>query len=333
MKTVLSDAAADSLYETGLVRTPIRLPPGLIERILKYYGALPLSVSNFGAFAPVCISQFSDNADEKFKVLFPELQTAATDEDSTELYDKSIFSTSPMLGPVLDECIVQGLRDHLGDVDLLAGHDIYFESARNRSTFGFHYDPNAFSIFHQSGDDVTIYIALQTLSPETGGRLLVERHSNRGLAFEERNKLIKRFADLCAKYVEPDSRGLIRREDVFASDHRREIANAFVQMLEDRAAFPMPSMGNLKLIDAEAGEVFLFNNKNYHAVEPWKLDDVPRRNYAIRTYPMFDFGLAPPATFLNDQPCNRFLIGDKDGTLQAIDPYATNFRFSPLPAI
>ena len=76
------------------------------------------------------------------------------------------------------------------------------------------------------------------------------------------------------------------------------------------------------------GEVVIFNNKNFHAVEPWKLD-APRRNYIIRTMPLYDLGMAPSATFLNGVPCNRYQL--INGRLSAVDPRDNGFEFHPIP--
>jgi len=71
-------------------------------------------------------------------------------------------------------------------------------------------------------------------------------------------------------------------------------------------------------IDAVEGEVILFNNKCFRDVEAWNLD-IHRAIYIVRCFPLYDLGLAPPTTFLNEVPCNRFVIDDCRGTVRAIN--------------
>ncbi len=244
------------------------------------------------------------------------------------LYDKSIYGSSDALPLVLQECLSQGIAGYLGDIPLLVGHDIYLEHDRGKRAFGFHEDSFGWDIFFQTDDDLSLYIPLHDLTESTGGRLLVERHPNRSVRYRDRNKGISSFAAYCRKYDATDHRGLVTRQAVEDSPNRRVIAREYVRMMRQRKALSTPSADDMNLVDAVEGEIILFNNKCFHDVEPWNLD-VHRAIYIVRCFPLYDMGLAPPATFLNNVPCNRFVVDGCRGTLTAINCEKDMPRFVP----
>ena len=83
-------------------------------------------------------------------------------------------------------------------------------------------------------------------------------------------------------------------------------------------------------ISAVHGEVVLFNNKRFHLVEPWKLN-VTRATYSVRLIPLYDLGLIPPSTVVNEAPCNRFIIDGCRGTLESVDWDKKLPSFVPVP--
>ena len=108
------------------------------------------------------------------------------------------------------------------------------------------------------------------------------------------------------------------------------MAREYMRLLGERNALPIPDMGKMRPIDAVRGEVILFNNKNYHAVETWKRNE-SRKNYIIRLFPLYDMRMEPPATFLNNVPCNRFVFKGKQGKLENFDPERDPIKFSEVP--
>ena len=247
------------------------------------------------------------------------------------IYDKSIYGSSESLPLVLRECLDRGLADHRGEIPLLVGHDIYLESDRNKRTFGYHEDRFGWPIFYQTEDDVSFYIPLRGVSEDTGGRLLVDRHPDRNDVNGNRSEWIKRFADFCKEQGAVDGRGLVTRKSVETSSRRRVIAKKYNKMLFQRGVTAsQPEPEDMIPIDSSAGEVIIFNNKRFHDVEPWKLD-VHRAIYIVRCFPLYDLGLSPPSTFLNNVACNRFTIDSRRGTLNPTDIEKELPQFFPLP--
>ena len=343
MKGVLSEKALREVNDKGFVRTGIRLPDSVLARVHETYDRMAPSDSNWGLFHVNALTSSrgfplrkvyrrARRSYHHVKALaitgkFPPWKLHGR---ARRAYDKSIFGFSEALPLVLRECLSQGLACHLGDIPLLVGHDIYLEHDRHKKTFGFHHDGFGWDIFYQSGDDLSFYIPLVDLTESSGGRLLVEAHPSRSVLYEDRNDMISRFAAYCRKYQATDDRGLVTRQAVEDSPNRLPIAEEYERLLRERRALPRPTADDMSLIDAARGEVVLFCNKRFHDIEPWKLD-VPRAIYIVRCLPLYDFGMAPPATFLNNAPCNRFLLDGCRGTLSPFNAEMDMARAVPVP--
>jgi len=341
MKGVLSEKALREVNDKGFVRTGIRVPDSVLARVHETYDRMAPSDSNWSLFyvkrltssREFPLRKVHDRARWAYdyvKALARKFPLREVHRRARRAYDKSIFGFSEALPLVLRECLSQGLACHLGDIPLLVGHDIYLEHDRHKKTFGFHHDGFGWDIFYQSDDDLSFYIPLVDLTDSSGGRLLVETRPSRSVLYEDRNDWISRFAAYCRKYQATDDRGLVTRQTVEDSPNRRTIAKEFERLLGERRALPRPTADDMSLIDASRGEVVLFCNKRFHDIEPWKLD-VPRAIYIVRCSPLYDFGMAPPATFLNNAPCNRFLLDGCRGTLSPFNAETDMARAIPVP--
>jgi hypothetical protein len=222
------------------------------------------------------------------------------------------------------------LHYQFDEIPLLVGHDIYLESTKKKRTFGFHSDGFGSEIFFQTGDDLSLYIPLHDLKESTGGRLFVERQANRSVWHKDRNNWIRKFANYCRKRGATDHNGLVSRQAILDSPHRQAIASKFARVLHKRMSLPAPDKKKMNSIDAKRGEVIIFGNKSFHAVEPWKLN-LRRKIYVVRLFPLYDMKMAPPTTFLNDAPCNRFVVDGRRGTFKAIDCDTDVLEFAPIP--
>ena len=142
--------------------------------------------------------------------------------------------------------------------------------------------------------------------------------------------LICQFSEFCQSVGAVDERGLVTQESILQSSQLKRIAQRFVKIIDDRKYLPKPEPEELKPIDFKAGEVVLFNNKRYHDIEPWLANHL-REVYIIRCAPLYDFGLAPPSHFLNDVPCNRYLLNDQGRTLIPFAPEDELPQCYPVP--
>lgn len=333
MKGILSNRVLAEFDENGFVRTGIHVPPSLLSRVHGTYQDMPGSASNWSYFEVQALGKsIWAQGWRKFpRRLARNLAPWMLHLHSRRaLYHKSIFGSSDALPKVLQECLDQGLAGYLGEIPLLVGHDIYLEQNKDQASFGFHEDGFAWTKFFQTDDDLSLYIPLQDLTEGTGGRLLVHRKQKESTVHKRRNEDIQSFSAYCREFVDPDHTGMITREAVEKSPHRRMIGREHVRVMNRRLEPPYPEPGDMNPVDAQKGEVILFNNKRFHDVEPWKFD-TPRAIYAIRLFPMYDIGLAPPVTFLNDAPCNRFVLDAGQGTLSRFDLERDRSRFVRIP--
>ncbi len=333
MKGVLSDKALDELNENGFARTGIYLPAPLLTNIRETYEGLPASGSNWGFFELNSLANSGARSWRKLprriaRKLAPWLVHLHIRRN---VYSKSIYGSSEVLPLFLQECMYQGLADYLGNIPLLVGHDIYLEHDRDHATFGCHNDGFGWSIFFQTDDDLSFYVALQDLTESSGGRLLVERHPKRSVLYEDRNQAICEFAAYCRKHHATNHSGLVTREAVEQSPNRQDIADEFGRLFGRRAALRPPGRADMNPIDAIEGEVVLFNNKYFHDIEPWNRD-THRSVYIVRCFPFYDLGLAPPVSFLNRVPCNRFVIHGVQGAFNPIDCENEQLLFVALPS-
>ncbi|HEY8355897.1 MAG TPA: hypothetical protein VIL30_00440, partial [Ramlibacter sp.] len=65
-----------------------------------------------------------------------------------------------------------------------------------------------------------------------------------------------------------------------------------------------------------SGKVLLWNNKNFHAVEPWRKQDLDRAVYIIRLFPVYDTRIKLKG-LLHGRPFNNHLIDTHTGELHS----------------
>jgi len=325
MKQLLSPQAYQEINEHGYFKPGIKLDQSYITQAREVFASYTETDSNFGYHYSNTIDNYSkptslsDGVKKFFNRNFPVILAK---KYRTNIYSKCVFDTSPFMSVFMQACINRGLTDAFADKDILLSHDILFESGPQDNMFGFHYDPFSWDVFYQSGDDLTIYMPLQDLNEHSGGRLLVEKNAHAIDNFATRNSDIYDFYETCVRYVEPNEYGLISREALQNNKVADHIAPAYQALLTARLRKTPPQLSEMSVINAQAGEVFIFNNKNFHATEPWKLNS-KRQNYSIRTMPLYDFGLQPPDIFLDNRKCNRFVLDMKQLCLKEFNAKQT----------
>jgi len=332
MEKILSDTALKDLNRHGYVRTQIRLPNALIAEIRSHFEGVNPQASNWSFFYTNSLHQYAMTWRQVLLFRMKKAFAAKTLHKAIlgDRYDKTIFGSTDLLPLILKECITNDIGSYLGDVPLLVGHDIYLENSRDKTSFGFHEDGFGWENFYQSGDDLSFYIPLVDLTEETGGRLYVEQNGDKTVRYRDWNRRILEFSKLCQSVGAVDERGLVTQESILQSSQRKMIAQRFTTILDGRKHLPKPEPEELQPIDFKAGEVVLFNNKRYHDIEPWHAENL-RAVYIIRCVPLYDLGLAPPSHFLNNVPCNRYLLKDRGRTLVPFSTEDELPRCYPVP--
>ena len=331
---VLSPGANAQFQAQGFVRTGLVLSGGALSAIRDVYREMPASESNWSYFeSNVAAKLGAQGARARMKRLLRSLvaRRKATKPD-VRIYEKSIYGSTAMIPMVLEQLLAQGLKDHLADMSFLAAHDILLEGTKDDHSFGFHHDGFGWDIFFQTGDDVTIYIALQDLNHVTGGRLSVERHPEDSVLFEGRNREILSLAQFFREQGAGLRHGRVTKEGAETCRRRRHVADAYHKLVEKWDQLTTAHRGKIEMtqIDMRKGEVILFNNKMFHDVERWKSEE-HRLVYIIRCLPLYDMGLCPPQTFLNGVACNRYLLDGAAGCVRPMDLRSETLPFEPCP--
>ena len=332
MDNILSDTALEEINRYGYVRTQLRLPAPLIGQIRSHFHGIAPRASNWSFFYTNSLHQYALTRWQRLLFGMKKTFTAKALHKAIlgDRYDKTVFGSTDLLPLVLNECITNDIGSFLGDVPLIVAHDIYLENGRDKASFGFHEDGFGWDNFYQSGDDLSFYIPLVDLTEETGGRLYVEQNGDKTVRYRDWNRRILEFSEFCQSVGAVDERGLVTKESILKSSQLKRIAQQFIKITDGRKHLPKPEPEELKPIDFKAGEVVLFNNKRYHDIEPWLADHL-REVYIIRCVPLYDIGLAPPSHFLNDVPCNRYLVNDQGRTLMPFTPEDELPQGYPVP--
>lgn len=344
MKAVLSESAFQEFQQMGYIRPGLCLSQDVLSRVREFYRAMPFGSSNWHCFLVHQVLDRDPSLRGTLRRLLARLNRRWTrwlgprlahwlqPQWSRRLYKKAIYTSSELLNLVLGECLASGLAQYLSEIPFLVAHELYLESDPKTMTFGdlneVHHDGFVWDMFYQTGDDISLYIPLHDLTQETGGRLMVDPRAVESSLYPTRNSRFLEFAEFCRRRGAVNEGGLVSREAVLDSPHRREIGAEYHAMEKRLAELPHPLRKDLTAVSAKAGEVLLFNNKFFHDVEPWH-GQGSRSIYIVRLVPLYATGMAPPPNFLNDVPCNRLLLDSQSGRIQTFDPGTAGFVSAP----
>ena len=325
MNVVLSEAAHREFHENGYIRPHIRLPAELLQRMQAHFDGI--RVNNWECFRTCDVAN-----QPTYNTWFHRLKKYRYDRKSKQYsrdkYHKAIFDSSPFIPEVVGHCVAHGLGDALGPIPFLLNHDVYLEADAVKKPFDIHEDTWMTSVFYNTDDDLSLFIPFHDVNEQTGGRLCVERDQEKFTGLPELNFTIHQLAEHCRRLGAVDEHGRVTRDAILNSPHLIRLQQSVSKVNEvRRSVMPEPTKEEVFPMDAKAGEVLIFNNKRYHGVEDWRAD-FRRRVYVIRLVPLYDIGLHPPSTFLDDRPCNLHIYNAGSGVIRPI-----SCDTEPLPYI
>ena len=320
MKNYLNSNVLDHLAHFGFYKPNLSIPDALISQCLDFYSTYPQGYSNFGYHHEYTFfNLWSKNIDsDKSK---PVLDLV----DPHNLYSRNIFTTSKITKVILQALIDADFLSLLADdVPLLVGHEVYLEGTSSHQTYGFHFDPYSPNVFYQHMDELSIYIPFCDMTEETGGRLFVQPSVGLSPFYECRHFSSIQFGKLCAQLLNKKSAYLVDRSEIefnhFDDDAIAKLNNhIFTLANELKAFYPDISYDMLVPVTVKKGEIFLFNNRYYHWVEPLR-HPLVRSSLVLRTSPILNIGLRPPCLFLNNQPCNQYILKKESNFPCKINP-------------
>tara|TARA_E500000178_G_scaffold290073_1_gene293433 strand:+ start:293 stop:1294 length:1002 start_codon:yes stop_codon:yes gene_type:complete len=322
VQNILTQQAYEQIIQNGYFQPGIILSQHILDQLQQVFLNTPKKNTNVGYHWVSSIDTYtSSNTAKEFFTKFINRKFPAINgrkHMTHNAYNKWVHGSSQALPIFWQACIQQGIVSAAIQKSLLISHDIIAENNINDSMFPMHYDGFSWSLFYQSGDDLTFYVPLQDLNEQSGGRILVERNVDQSENYHSRNSDIAEFSRRCHDAVKPNESGWLMRKSAELSRSVDQVAEAHRQLIMARSARQIPSVQDMSIINAKAGEVFIFNNKNYHAIEPWKLSS-KRLNYIVRTLPLYDFALQPPQHFLGTAKCNRYIFNQAKNCLEPFD--------------
>ena len=240
----LSPCANAQFKTKGFVRTGLALSGEALSAIRDVYRAMPQSESNWSYFRSNVDAKLGDRGRLK-RFLGPLIPRRQATQTHARIYTKSIYGSTAMLPMVLHQLRTQGLQDYLADMSFLTAHDILLEGTKDDHSFGFHHDGLGWDISFQTGDDVTIYVAMQDLNSVTGGRLSVARHPEDSVLLEERNREILSMARYFREQGADLRHGRVTKEGAENCRRRRHIADAYHKLVNNWSQLTIAHRGKI----------------------------------------------------------------------------------------
>lgn len=314
--TFLSSAVLDQILECGYYKPNLFISGKLRDKARAFYSSFPNGYSNYGYHRKY---SFTNSESDVAQAVKQDEDTTVRDrDDQPNFYSRNIATTSHLTYEMLRALLEGGIASILGDIPLLIGHEEYLECSMDDSNYGFHFDPYSFNLFYQHMDDLTIYIPFVDMTEETGGRLFVQQDLNSNEFYQYRHYSSLEFGDFCGQILQKSFNDLITREELENLDcnsktEQKLKQHIFTMQSQVQNFYPNISPEILTPITAKAGEVFIFNNRYYHWIEPMRKCS-QRCSMVLRCYPMYNIRLQPPSSYLNNQPCNQYVI-KKDSNL------------------
>ena len=320
--SILSTTVLDQLLECGYYKPNLFISSKLRDKARVFYSSFPNGYSNWG-YHNKC--SFANRLSEAAEGVRQDQDTTVRDhDDQPNFYSRNIHTTSHITYEMLRALLEGGIASILGDIPLLIGNEEYLECSMGDSKYGFHYDSYSFNLFYEHMDDLSIYIPFVDMTEETGGRLFVQPDVNSNEFYKYRHYSSLEFGDFCRQIFQKSSNDLITREELENLDCNSKTVQKLKKHLltlqsQVHTFYPNISPEMLTPITAKAGEVFIFNNRYYHWIEPMK-KSITRCSMVLRCHALYDIGLHPPSNYLNNQPCNQYALEKGCNLPVKIDP-------------
>ena len=309
------DALAEYLRQ-GYIRTDIILPLSLRQSILDHFTSLPSNRNNWQEYVNSEIKQAVNGA---LANLSPALSFMMALETplvmltntlfgmyvDNAIYSQSVYADYTQLRLVAEYLLENGISDNIKSRYLVVKHDIFLSMTHKHNSFGMHADAPSIHEPFATADYLSFYIPLVDLNLHSGGRLKVlpETVANTRRFWQAKGPLVGIRKDL-------GNRSHLKL------DHLSEkVAPVYYKSLEGMAETWMnPSVTAVKAvaenfiaINATAGTTIIFNNQQFHDIEPWHLETATRNIYVIRCAPLYDIPVTLKSK-LHGSDANHVLI-------------------------
>jgi len=323
MLNILKEPYFREHYANGYVETGMSLPDPLVEEIRGHYATKSLGHNDFPKF-------FVKNEHQAYMEglwfgfifnTFPKKAQRMLKQFYDSSYDKAVYCEQVYIEKVLQYLLDNGFQRFFETRYVIASYDMYLRGNHRSRAAGIHFDLPNFHHIYETENDLSIYIPLVDLDDENGGRITVLPESKLKAPGNVLLKLLYEHFSKDSRFVDKD--GYIDSDKI-----DKEALATFVKSKPHQELLAMYKgiiglahrqyAGEFSKPVETKGKILVFNNKNFHAAEPWKNDQVDREIYVIRMFPLYDAKIRLRSE-LHGTPVNNFLLDMKEGTVRCYD--------------
>ncbi|MEX2631033.1 MAG: hypothetical protein WD341_13945 [Tistlia sp.] len=319
MLGILKDPYFSEHQANGFVETGISLEEDLVEEIKEHYLTKALGHNDFPKF-------FVDNQHQAYlegAVLgfvfntFPGAAKKLVKRFYDKAYSKAVYCDQACMEKVLAQLMKQDFQRLFETRYIVASYDMYLRNSHRSPAAGIHTDLPNFHHFYETENDLSLYIPLVDLDDDNGGRLSVLPESKLKVAGNVLLKLLyEHFSQIpeCLDekgYVDPDRITARQMAAFIRSKPHQDLMTLY------KGVIPLAKKqyaGDFRRTEEGRGRVLMFNNKNFHAAERWKNEQVDREVYVIRMFPLYDARIRLRQK-LHGTPVNNFLLDMQEGVV------------------
>jgi ectoine hydroxylase-related dioxygenase (phytanoyl-CoA dioxygenase family) len=323
MLNILKESYFNEYHASGFVETGMSLGSELVEEIKRHYLGKQDGHNDFPKF-------FVQNEHQAYMegralgfVLnaFPNLAKKMVKNFYDKAYKKAVYREQVFIEKVLNNLLENDFQRFFKTRYMVASYDMYLRNDHQCPPAGIHFDLPNFHHFYETENDLSIYIPLVDFDDTNGGGITVLPECKLKVPG---NVLLKLLYEHFSKdpacvdgngYVDPDRIS-------------PEAMAAFIKSAPHQALMTLykSAIGLAKGHYAKefykpvetAGKVLLFNNKNFHAAEQWKNENLHREVYVIRMFPIYDVKIRLRKN-LHGALFNNFLLDNERGEVRKFD--------------
>lgn len=323
MHNILKENYFNEYYSRGFVETNLSLPNELVDEIKQHYLTKEEGHNDFPKF-------FVNNEHQVYlegKVLgllfntFPGIAKKMVKKLYDKTYRKAVYGEQVCIEKVLKYLLENDFKRFFKTRYLIVTYDMYLRNDYERSAAGIHTDLPNFHHFYETENDLTIYIPLVDLDNENGGRIQVLPESKLKLPGNILLKLLyQHFSQDPSNldedgYIDPDKIPTKAIAAFAASKPHQDLMNLYQSII---GLAKRHFATEFLMTNESKGKVLLWNNKNFHAAERWKNQQIDREVYIIRMFPIYDVNIKLKCK-LHGNLFNKFLLDTEKGEIHRYD--------------
>jgi hypothetical protein len=323
MHNILKENYFNEYYSSGFVETNLSLPDELVDEIKQHYLTKAEGHNDFPKFFVNNEHQvyMEGRALGLFFNTFPNIAKKMVKKLYDKTYRKAVYGEQAYIEKVLKYLLKNDFQRFFKTRYIVASYDMYLRNDYLRSAAGIHTDFPNFHHFYETENDITIYIPLVDLDDKNGGRIRVLPESKLKVPGNILLKFLYQYFSVDSSnldedgYVDPDKISPEATAAFAKSKPHQDLMNLYKSVI----GLAKSHYADDFLMTTETkGKVLLWNNKNFHAAERWKNEQIDREVYVIRMFPIYDVNIKLKRN-LHGNLFNNFLLDTEKGEIHRYD--------------